>query len=110
MPLYQYRCQDCGHQFSERQRFSDDPLSDCPGCGGDVRRVINNVRVVFKGSGFYVTDNRNGSRRNGGARDGSADAPAESTSGEKSKSETKSGKGGESAGAKGSAATPPAAA
>jgi predicted nucleic acid-binding Zn ribbon protein len=45
-----------------RQRFSDDPLTDCPECSGGVRRVINTVGVVFKGSGFYVTDSRNGKK------------------------------------------------
>jgi putative FmdB family regulatory protein len=47
--------------FEARQRMSDDPLSDCPNCDEEaLRRVINSVGIVFKGSGFYVTDNRNG--------------------------------------------------
>lgn len=60
MPLYVYKCNNCEHQFEVRQRFSDEPLTDCPKCGGHIRRVINPVGVVFKGSGFYVTDSRNG--------------------------------------------------
>jgi putative FmdB family regulatory protein len=60
MPLYIYKCKKCLHQFVERQRFSDDPLTQCPQCEGQIRRVINSVGVVFKGSGFYVTDSRNG--------------------------------------------------
>lgn len=60
MPLYTYRCNDCDHLFEARQRMSDDPLSDCPACEGEVRRVINSVGVVFKGNGFYITDSRNG--------------------------------------------------
>jgi len=60
MPLYVYKCNNCEHQFEVRQRFSDEPLTDCPNCGGQIRRVINPVGVVFKGSGFYVTDSRNG--------------------------------------------------
>lgn len=58
MPLYTYRCNNCNHEFEARQRMSDDPLTDCPVCEGDVRRVVSSVGVVFKGSGFYVTDNR----------------------------------------------------
>jgi putative FmdB family regulatory protein len=58
MPTYSYRCNDCGHQFDQRQRMSDDPLTVCPECQGTIRRVVNSVGVVFKGSGFYVTDNR----------------------------------------------------
>ncbi len=60
MPLYVYKCNNCEHQFEVRQRFSDDPLTVCPQCEGQIRRVINPVGVVFKGSGFYVTDSRNG--------------------------------------------------
>lgn len=58
MPLYAYRCKDCGHEFEARQRMSEDPLEECPACAGTVRRVINQVGVVFKGSGFYVTDSK----------------------------------------------------
>lgn len=60
MPLYTYRCNECGFQFDQQQRMSDAPLSDCPICNGRVRRVVNAVGVVFKGSGFYITDSRNG--------------------------------------------------
>jgi putative FmdB family regulatory protein len=65
MPLYTYRCNNCDHLFEARQRMSDDPLSDCPACEGEVRRVINSVGVVFKGNGFYITDSRNGRSLNG---------------------------------------------
>lgn len=58
MPLYIYRCNECNHEFQVRQRMVDDPLTECPVCGGEVRRVVSSVGVVFKGSGFYVTDNR----------------------------------------------------
>jgi len=63
MPIYAYKCKDCEHQFDIRQRFSDEPLTGCPRCEGRIRRVIYPVGVVFKGSGFYVTDNRNGSTK-----------------------------------------------
>ena len=60
MPIYSYKCTNCEHRFEARQRFSDDPLSECPVCGSPVRKVITPVGIVFKGSGFYVTDNKNG--------------------------------------------------
>jgi putative FmdB family regulatory protein len=58
MPTYQYQCDDCGNGFEQFQKFSDDPLTTCPSCEGNVRRVIGNVGVVFKGSGWYITDSR----------------------------------------------------
>lgn len=61
MPTYTYRCADCGHQFDQFQKFTDDPLTDCPSCAGKVRRVIQPVGVVFKGSGWYITDSRGSS-------------------------------------------------
>ncbi len=61
MPLYTYRCNENDHEFQVRQRMVDDPLTECPVCGGSVRRVVSSVGVVFKGSGFYVTDNRSSS-------------------------------------------------
>lgn len=60
MPTYRYRCADCGHQFDAVQRFADDPLRECPSCGGAIRRVIQPVGVVFKGSGWYINDSRQG--------------------------------------------------
>jgi putative FmdB family regulatory protein len=58
MPIYVYQCDACGLTFEHRQRMADDPLVDCPECDGHLHRVIQPVGVVFKGSGFYVTDNR----------------------------------------------------
>ena len=59
MPIYVYRCDTCGLTFERRQRMTEAPLKDCPECdGGHVQRVIQPVGIVFKGSGFYVTDNR----------------------------------------------------
>ncbi|MFZ0548907.1 MAG: FmdB family zinc ribbon protein [Candidatus Promineifilaceae bacterium] len=83
MPLYVYKCNDCDHQFEVRQRFSDEPLTVCPNCKGHIRRVINPVGVVFKGSGFYVTDSRNGKS---GMLNGSSHS---STENKDTKSETK---------------------
>lgn len=61
MPTYQYRCTECGHEFEQVQKFSDDALTHCPVCEGRLRKVFNAVGVVFKGSGFYRTDSRTGS-------------------------------------------------
>jgi putative FmdB family regulatory protein len=58
MPTYTYQCDSCGHQFEAVQRFTDDPLTECPECGASIRRVIQPVGVVFKGSGWYITDSR----------------------------------------------------
>lgn len=66
MPMYTYKCQNCGHEFEQRQRMTEAPLTECPVCEGSVRRVVNSVGVVFKGSGFYVTDTRNGNSTTNG--------------------------------------------
>jgi putative FmdB family regulatory protein len=58
MPTYLYRCSDCGHSFDFFQKFADDPLTECPECGGPIRRVPQPVGIVFKGSGWYVNDSR----------------------------------------------------
>jgi putative FmdB family regulatory protein len=58
MPTYTYRCDTCGHGFEAVQRFADEPLTECPECGAPIRRVIQPVGVVFKGSGWYITDSR----------------------------------------------------
>ena len=58
MPTYAYRCSACDHRFDAVQRMVDDPLTECPSCGGFVKRLIQNVPVVFKGSGWYITDSR----------------------------------------------------
>lgn len=63
MPLYQYKCNDCETIFERQQRMVEPPVRECPECQGSVRRLITSVGVVFKGSGFYVTDNRNGNGR-----------------------------------------------
>ncbi len=61
MPTYAYRCTACGHEFDAVQRFSDEPIEDCPVCGAHVRRLIQPVGVVFKGSGWYINDSRKSS-------------------------------------------------
>ena len=61
MPTYQYACTECAERLEVVQRFSDDPLTVCASCGGRLRKVFSPVGIVFKGSGFYRTDSRNGS-------------------------------------------------
>jgi putative FmdB family regulatory protein len=58
MPTYEYACSKCGHEFEAVQSFSDAPITVCPKCGGEVKKVFSNVGVVFKGAGFYKTDSR----------------------------------------------------
>ncbi len=60
MPTYEYRCGDCGQHVEVVQSFSDPPLTECGACGGPLRKVFAPVGIVFKGSGFYKTDNRAG--------------------------------------------------
>src|ERR671929_1176098 len=58
MPTYVYACDTCGAQFEQFQSFKDEPLRTCPSCAGAVRRVFQPVGIVFKGSGWYITDSR----------------------------------------------------
>ena len=61
MPTYQYTCTECGEPLEAVQKFTDAPLTVCPACDGRLRKVFSPVGIVFKGSGFYRTDSRNGS-------------------------------------------------
>ncbi len=95
MPTYQYACKHCDHRFDVRQRFTDDPLTTCPECGGAIQRVINPVGIIFKGSGFYVTDNKNGNKSytNGNgkkAKNGTGKSGAEKSASEKTTTAEKS--------------------
>lgn len=83
MPMYEYQCKECGVRFERFQRFSEEPLKICPECGGPVHRLVQPVGIIFKGSGFYVTDHRGSSstttagkksaRENGGAEKSEGD-------------------------------------
>jgi len=58
MPIYEYECGLCQFHFERKQGFDEEPIAVCPECQGKARRVIHSIPVIFKGSGFYVTDNR----------------------------------------------------
>ena len=58
MPIYDYECDICHHCFEKKQRFDEEPVASCPECEGTAHRVIHSVPIIFKGSGFYVTDHR----------------------------------------------------
>lgn len=61
MPIYEYECGLCEHHFERKQRFDEEPVAICPECQGKSRRVIHSTPVIFKGSGFYITDSRRSS-------------------------------------------------
>lgn len=58
MPHYDYKCSACGHKFELKQSFQDDPVAQCPCCQGKSRRILYAPPIIFKGSGFYITDHR----------------------------------------------------
>ena len=89
MPLYTYRCSNCGNEFDLRQSFSDEPIRICLVCDGDVRRVIQQVPVLFKGSGFYITDNRK-NKANGSANDKGQTVPETASKSQESEKKDKS--------------------
>ena len=96
MPTYQYTCTDCGEPIEAVQKFTDDPLTVCAACGGRLRKVFSPVGIVFKGSGFYRTDSRNGSATADAKKDkqsGEAKTTADSNgSGDKTDKADKAGK------------------
>ena len=76
MPTYQYACTQCGEQLEAVQSFSDPSLTECPACGGSLRKVFSAVGVVFKGSGFYKTDSRAKTKSESSSGDGGSKADA----------------------------------
>ncbi|HLV73507.1 MAG TPA: FmdB family zinc ribbon protein [Vulgatibacteraceae bacterium] len=87
MPTYQYVCTECGEPLEVVQKFSDDPLTECPACSGRLRKVFSAAGIIFKGSGFYRTDNRSSgkssagsSSSNGSSGDGSSSSKSDSSS------------------------------
>ena len=76
MPLYEYRCESCGHTFEVIQRFSDAPIENCPTCSGPVRKLLSPSAIHFKGTGWYVTDY---AKKDGAKAGPSAETPTAAT-------------------------------
>ena len=93
VPTYQYQCTECGEPLEAQQSFSDPSLTECPACGGHLRKVFNAVGVVFKGSGFYRNDSRapeKTSEQKGSDKKSESTTASESSSGSKSDSKPSS--------------------
>jgi putative FmdB family regulatory protein len=88
MPVYTYRCENCGVQFEKHQSFNDEPLKTCPECRKKtLKKVITPTKIIFKGSGFYATDHRSASgdvSRSNKSESKSADKGTETKSSDKS--------------------------
>ena len=101
MPTYQYACTSCGERLEVVQKFSDDPLTECPACHGALRKVFSPVGVVFKGSGFYKTDSRSSSRSSSSSGSSAGSGSSTTSSSTDSGSSSSGGEGGSSSGAGG---------
>jgi len=66
VPTYEYECGVCYFHFERKQRFDEEPVAICPKCQGKARRVIHSTPVIFRGSGFYITDSRGGDSKKAG--------------------------------------------
>jgi putative FmdB family regulatory protein len=99
MPTYEYRCTNCDEHLEVVQSFSDDPLTECPKCGGPLRKVFSPVGIVFKGSGFYKTDSRGTGKKareketsSSSSSDSSSDSSSSKSDSSSSKSDSSSSK------------------
>ncbi|HEY6474840.1 MAG TPA: FmdB family zinc ribbon protein, partial [Acidimicrobiales bacterium] len=92
MPTYEYACTACGHRLEAVQKFTDEPLTECPECHGALRKVYGAVGIVLKGSGFYKTDSRAaaGARNGNGNGNDAKKKDKESSSSESSSSSSDS--------------------
>ena len=88
MPTYDYQCQNCGHRFELFQRMSDDPVTTCPTCEGPVERLITGgTGLIFKGSGFYITDYKsNGNGKSADKKDTGSNGESKSSDSSSAKS------------------------
>lgn len=89
MPLYEYRCENCGQTFEVTHAVGGTP-GPCPACGGPVRRRFSSVGLIFKGSGFHATDYRKSSSSDGDAAKTPANPPPSESSASKSSPPSKS--------------------
>ncbi|MGB3323509.1 MAG: FmdB family zinc ribbon protein [Mycolicibacterium fortuitum] len=90
MPTYSYACTECGNRFDAVQAFSDDALTSCPKCSGKLRKLFGSVGVVFKGSGFYRTDNRESGKSSSNGSPAKSSESSSSTSSDSSSSASSS--------------------
>ena len=91
MPTYEYACKECGEHVEVVQSFKDEPLTECPACGGPLRKVFAPVGIVLKGSGFYKTDSRAaGGSKGPKKKEEPAKETASASASSESKSDTKS--------------------
>src|SRR5438270_14043380 len=92
MPVYEYQCQSCDHRFERKQSFSDEPIKVCPECGGTTKKLLSRPGIVFKGSGWYITDSRPAppSESSSSSSGSSSSSSTSSSSGETKSSEAKS--------------------
>jgi putative FmdB family regulatory protein len=90
VPTYQYACTDCGEPLEVVQKFTDEPLTQCPACQGRLRKVFNSVGIVFKGSGFYRTDSRDSGSKTKAGSDVATASPASTSSSSSGTSSTSS--------------------
>jgi putative FmdB family regulatory protein len=86
MPLYDYRCTQCGNVTEVRHGFNDVHSERCAKCGGELGRVFNPAPILFKGSGFYITDSRPAGSASGEASPSASPSSASSSSSDSSKS------------------------
>jgi putative FmdB family regulatory protein len=91
MPTYEYRCKECGEHLEVVQAFTDDPLTECPACGGPLRKVFGNIGITFKGSGFYKTDSRKSSATSSSKSESKSESKSDSSSESSSSSSSEGG-------------------
>jgi putative FmdB family regulatory protein len=111
VPTYEYACRECGEHHEAHQSFSDPALTECPQCGGPLRKVFGNIGIAFKGSGFYKTDSRTsagkGKKAESGAASGSGSGEG-SSSGSATSNGSSSSEGSSSKEGSSTAKSPPA--
>jgi putative FmdB family regulatory protein len=110
MPTYAYACKQCGHRFDAVQSFADPALTECPECGGPLRKEYGSIGVTFNGSGFYRTDSRAAPKDSSGSSSSGSSSSGSSSSGSSSSGSSSGGSSSSSTGSKSEAKASPAAA
>jgi putative FmdB family regulatory protein len=89
VPTYQYACTECGEPLEVVQKFTDDALTDCPACGGRLRKIFSPAAIVFRGSGFYRTDSRSGASSTSSTKETAKNDGGKTETKSETKTETK---------------------